>query len=191
MKMIKKYFIINVFLSVLGIAQLEATEIPSQEQDPLLKQVKAQREERKQLFAQLEQENDHFVKFNNHLQEDVLAKGWFKGPTKEWQDRTIILGFEILEPYKNRAKYASNFDDFHSYISSRVCKAIHDYDKKCYFHLSDPNVCSEIITTLDKLVQYSISGRRIEPTLQNKLLFSDFRIFESQRLYDRLLQERK
>jgi hypothetical protein len=151
-----------------------------QKQDQELKQQMQQ--DRRDFFVGM-QNDDNFVKFNEHLKEDVVAKGWFQGPSKQWKDKTIVLAFDLLESYKG-----VHFNMIHSYIKSHVCRVIDDYDKKCYFHLYDRDVCNEIITDLDQLMKYAVSGARIEPTFGNKLLFG--RVLERQDYYDQLLKER-
>ena len=132
--------------------------------------------------------NDRFKKFTTLLEEDELAKGWFQGPSQAWKDKIILVSFELLEPYKLE-QHVNNFKWLESYIISHIRAAITAYDKKCYFHIYE-DIAGEIHTTLKALIQYSISGTRIEPTVTNSLLFSDKR-FEIQQLYDRLLKERE
>lgn len=100
--------------------------------------------------------NVTFKKLEQQLQQDEIAKGWFKGPSLVWRDQIISLAFKLLEPYKNRSKYAHNFDVLYSSILSKMRRAIIEYDKKCYFHIYDINaLCSEIATQLDNLIQSS------------------------------------
>lgn len=169
--------------------QAKIQEAKEKEEQQRLRKVQKQIVEQRTMFFDSMKNNSYFTEFNQQLQQDNISKGWFQGPSKAWQTKIILLAFEILEPYRNKAKYASNFDELRSYIVSALCNAIHDYDKLCYLHLYDPHVCNEIITKLDNLVQYSMSPTKKDPTFINMLMLPN--IFESQVLYEQLLEQRK
>jgi len=213
MKMINKCFTRNVFfvfLSLLTVVNVEAMRISPKgktqfekewARQQALKQEKqekqAQEERRVKAEARQDFINDvknlpYFKEFQQKLQSDKISKGWFKGPNGRWMNEIVILAFELLEPYKNRSKYASNFDRLHSYVLSEICNAIKAYDETCYLRIGDIGVvCKEISTKLDNLIEFSKSPEKVQPTFKSTYMFVPSRVLEGQALYNQLLEARK
>jgi hypothetical protein len=187
---IKKLCINNVFLgSIIVLIAFCAADVRAMRMSPQgyrnaqyhwktgserrqLKQERQQEQERQQKKDFLEniKNSDSYKEFNHQLQEVVIAKGWFQGPSQQWKNQIIISAFDILQPYSNRDIYESQFNKpydrsfyntLYSHIKFRICQTIDNYDKKCYFHLYDPHVCGEIMTNIDGLIQYAVSCKKI------------------------------
>lgn len=174
---------------------LQRTRIPQQveqelqQADGYIRQQKIQQRtiqqyqlEQKQLFKATRQQNRDFLEsikqtprfeeFQRYLQADKIAEGWrwFRGPSEEWKSAVILLAFQLLEPYKNRSQYASNFDLLYNYIFSSIRTVINAYNETCYFRVYDRDkLYCEISTRIKDLVQYSITGVQRGPTLVDRL----------------------
>jgi hypothetical protein len=123
-------------------------------------------------FLESIKQTPHFEEFQRYLQADKIADGWrwFRGPSEEWKSAVTLLAFQLLEPYKNRSQYASNFDLLYNYIFSSIRTVINAYNETCYFRVYDRDkLYCEISTRIKDLVQYSITGVQRGPTLLDRL----------------------
>ena len=214
MKNIKKYVINNVFfvfVSLFAFVTVEAMRISPEGQAQVkkefvrqkeLRQAKQVEEERRiraearQDFVEGVKSLPYFKEFQQKLQFNEISKAWFQGPNEKWMNEIVILAFEVLEIYKNPAKYAYNFDRLHSYLLSEICNAIKAYDETCYLRISDISlVCKDVSDKLNNLIAFSKSPTKIQPTIENKYIsahiFVPHSALEGEALYNQLLEARK